>query len=69
MNSGVTTGNASYYVQGVDLEVAGNVTEKWMVLGGLVLMDSRVTSSYARTNIGLQLANIAHQVLQPAVEV
>ncbi len=61
VNSGVTTGNASYYVQGVDLEVAGNVTEKWMVLGGLVLMNSRVTSSYARTNIGLQLANIAHE--------
>ncbi|NUJ80147.1 TonB-dependent receptor [Methylocystis sp. FS] len=61
VNSGVTTGNASYYVQGVDLEVAGNITDKWMVLGGIVVMDSRVTSSYARTNIGLQLANIAHE--------
>lgn len=61
VNSGVTTGNASYYVEGVDLEAAGNITDKWMILGGLVLMDSRVTSSYARTNIGLQLANIAHE--------
>jgi len=61
VNSGVTTGNASYYVQGVDLEVAGNITDKWMVLGGLVLMDSRVTNSYAPTNIGLQLANVAHE--------
>jgi len=61
VNSGVTTGNASYYVQGVDLEAAGNITDKWMILGGLVLMDSRVTSSYARTNIGLQLANVAHE--------
>jgi len=61
VNSGVTTGNASYYVEGVDLEAAGNITDKWMVLGGIVLMDSRVTSSYARTNIGLQLANIAHE--------
>ncbi|MGD9544892.1 MAG: TonB-dependent receptor [Methylocystis sp.] len=61
VNSGVTTGNAAYYVQGVDLEAAGNITDKWMILGGLVLMDSRVTSSYARTNIGLQLANIAHE--------
>ena len=61
VNSGITTGNASYYVQGVDLEVAGNITDKWMVLGGIVLMDSRVTNSYARTNIGLQLANIAHE--------
>lgn len=61
VNSGVTTGNASYYVQGVDLEAAGNITDKWMILGGLVLMDSRVTGSYARTNIGLQLANVAHE--------
>ena len=61
VNSGVTTGNASYYVEGVDLEVAGNITDKWMVLGGLVLMQSRVTNSFVPTNVGLQLANIAHE--------
>ena len=61
VNSGVTTGNASYFVDGIDLEAAGNITDKWMMLGGIVFMESQVTSSYARTNIGLPLANIAHQ--------
>ncbi len=61
VNSGVTTGNAAYYVQGVDLEAAGKITDKWSVIGGLVLMNSKVTQSYAPTNVGLQLANIAHQ--------
>lgn len=61
VNSGVTTGNSAYYVQGVDLELAGNITDKWSAIGGLVLMESKVTSSYAPTNVGLQLANIAHQ--------
>ena len=41
----MTTGNAAYYVQGVDLELAGNITDKWSVIGGLVLMESKVTSS------------------------
>lgn len=61
VNAGVTTANAAYYVQGIDLEAAGNITDKWSVMGGLVLMQSKVTSSYAQTNVGLQLANVAHQ--------
>jgi catecholate siderophore receptor len=61
VNSGVTTGNAAYFVDGIDLEAAGNITDRWMILGGIVLMESQVTSSYARTNIGLKLANIAHE--------
>ncbi|BGE84246.1 TonB-dependent receptor plug domain-containing protein [Methylosinus trichosporium] len=61
VNSGVTTAGASYEVNGVDLEVAGKITDKWSVIGGLVLMDSRVRSSYVPTNVGLQLANIAHE--------
>lgn len=61
VNAGVTTGNAAYYVQGVDLELAGNITDKWSAMGGLVLMESKVTRSYAPTNVGLQLANVAHQ--------
>ncbi|ARN80482.1 TonB-dependent receptor [Methylocystis bryophila] len=58
---GVTTAEAAYRIQGLDLEAAGKVTDKWSLIGGLVLMDSRVTKSYAPTNVGLQLANIAHQ--------
>lgn len=61
VNSGITTGNAAYYVQGADLEVAGNITDRWSVIGGLVLMESKVTNSFAYSNVGLQLANVAHE--------
>ncbi len=30
---------ASYRIQGIDLEAAGKITDKWSVFGGLVLMD------------------------------
>jgi catecholate siderophore receptor len=61
VNGSVTTGDAAYYVQGADLEIAGNITDKWSVSGGLVIMESKVTRSQIRTNVGLQLANIAHE--------
>ncbi|MFO1115354.1 MAG: TonB-dependent receptor [Beijerinckiaceae bacterium] len=51
---------ASYRVQGIDLEVAGKITDKWSVIGGLVFMQSKILKSQAPTNIGLPLANIAH---------
>jgi len=59
--SGVLTSGAAYRIQGIDLEVAGNITDRWSVFGGLVLMKSRVTQSGIPSNIGLQLANIAHE--------
>ena len=52
---------AAYRVQGLDFEVAGNITDKWSVMGGLVLMKSEVTKSIVPHNVGLELANIAHQ--------
>ena len=63
---------SSYYVRGIDLGVAGKITDKWSVSGGLTLMQSRVTKSNVTplampdpalytTNVGLPLANIAHQ--------
>jgi catecholate siderophore receptor len=63
------TAGAAYQIQGVDLEVAGKITEKWSVFGGLVLMKSEVTKSLVppanlalfSTNVGLPLANIANQ--------
>jgi catecholate siderophore receptor len=61
VNSGVTTGNSAYFVQGVDLELAGNFTERWSVVGGLVVMESKVTNSFAWSNVGLSLANIANE--------
>ena len=61
VNGGVTTANAAYRIQGVDLEVAGKITNQWSLIGGIVLMELKVTRSVAPTNVGLQLANIAHQ--------
>ncbi|MDR3469465.1 MAG: TonB-dependent receptor [Xanthobacteraceae bacterium] len=60
---------AAYRVRGVDLEAAGKINERWSVFGGLVLMQSKITASNVAppatagytTNVGLQLANIAHQ--------
>ncbi len=65
----VTVAGAAYYVQGIDLEVAGKITDEWSVAGGLVLMKSKVTTALAPsadpalypTAVGLPLANIAHQ--------
>ena len=63
------TAGAAYQIRGVDLEVSGKITDKWSVFGGLVLMQSEVTKSLVQpantalysTNVGLPLANIAHQ--------
>jgi catecholate siderophore receptor len=63
------TAGAAYRIRGIDLGVTGKITDKWSVFGGLVLMQSEVTKSLAPspqpllypTNVGLQLANVAHQ--------
>ena len=60
---------AAYQVQGIDIGVEGKITDKWSVFGGVVLMESKVTKSNVppanpilySTNVGLPLANIAHQ--------
>jgi catecholate siderophore receptor len=63
---------SAYYVRGIDLEAGGKITDKWSVFGGLVLMQSDVTKSNVpaqnmpqpqlyTTNVGLPLANVAHQ--------
>ena len=68
-NVSVITGGGAYRIQGIDLGVAGKITDRWSVFGGLVLMKSEVTNSlipspqpllYA-TNIGRPLSNIAHE--------
>jgi catecholate siderophore receptor len=65
----IISAGAAYQIRGIDLEVAGKITDKWSVFGGLVLMQSEVTKSlvgpantsmYA-SNVGLPLANVAHQ--------
>ncbi|KJC52532.1 TonB-dependent receptor [Bradyrhizobium sp. LTSP849] len=63
------TAGAAYRIRGIDLGVGGKITDKWSVFGGLVLMQSEVTKSLAPspqpslypTNVGLKLANVAHQ--------
>jgi len=63
---------SAYYVRGIDLEAAGKITDKWSIFGGIVLMQSQVTQSNVpaanmpqpllyNTNVGLPLANVAHQ--------
>jgi catecholate siderophore receptor len=63
---------SEYYVRGIDLEAAGKITDKWSIFGGIVLMQSQVTKSNVpaanmpqpllyTTNVGLPLANVAHQ--------
>jgi len=59
--SGTVVAGAAYRVQGLDFELAGKITDKWSVMGGVVLMKSDITQSVVPHNIGLQLANIAHQ--------
>jgi catecholate siderophore receptor len=59
--SGVLTSGAAYQVEGIDLEVSGKITDRWSVFGGLVLMRSKVLQSGNPANIGLQMANIAHE--------
>jgi catecholate siderophore receptor len=68
-NVSLITAGAAYRIQGIDLGVAGKITDKWSIFGGLVLMDSKVTKSLIppantilySTNVGLPLSNIAHQ--------
>ncbi len=60
-NAGDIVAGASYRVRGIDLGAGGKVTDRWSVFGGLVLMQSEVTKSVVPTNVGLRLANIAHQ--------
>ena len=63
------TAGAAYRIRGIDLGMGGKITDKWSVMGGLVLMQSEVTKSMVLsaqpllypTNVGRPLANVAHQ--------
>ncbi len=59
--AGLLTSNAAYRIQGIDIEAEGKITDRWSIFGGLVLMQSKVAQSNIPSNIGLQLANVAHQ--------
>lgn len=55
------TSGAAYRIQGIDIEASGKITDRWSIFGGIVLMDSKVTKSNIVGNVGLPLANVAHQ--------
>ena len=46
---GTITAGAAYHVQGIDLGAEGNITDKWSVYTGLVLMKTRVDHSAVPT--------------------
>lgn len=52
---------AAYRVRGIDLGMGGKITDKWSVFAGAVFMESRVEKSIDPSQVGVQLANIAHQ--------
>jgi catecholate siderophore receptor len=68
--AGIVQAGAAYRIRGIDLGVGGKVTDKLSIFGGLVLMQSEATKSLATpsntalfgtSNVGLKLANIAHE--------
>jgi catecholate siderophore receptor len=50
---------AAYHVQGIDMGAQGNITDKWSIYTGVVLMKTRVDHSAVASNIGAPLAFIA----------
>ncbi len=60
-NAGQIVAGAAYRVQGIDLGLTGNITDRWSVYAGLVLMNTKVEKSIVSTNVGLPLAFIANQ--------
>ncbi len=47
-----------YRVRGIELGVAGNITEQWSMFGGIVVMDTEVLQSDVQAEVGRRLANI-----------
>jgi catecholate siderophore receptor len=60
-STGTIIQGAAYHVQGIDMGAEGNITDKWSVYTGLVLMKTRVDHSATASNIGLPLAFISPQ--------
>lgn len=56
-----TSNKGEVRLQGIELGVSGNVTEKLSLAGGAVYMDSEITGSATPANLGKPLANIAEK--------
>lgn len=57
----VTTATGKYRVRGVELGIAGEVSDRLSLYGGVALMDSEVLASAVPGDIGKELANTAHK--------
>lgn len=56
----VTSDTLKYRIRGVELGVAGKVTERLSVFGGATMMDSKVLDSVDADAIGNSIPNVAH---------
>ncbi|UOA19269.1 putative TonB-dependent receptor BfrD [Sulfitobacter indolifex] len=59
----VTSDTLKYRMRGLEFGVAGKVTERLSLFGGANFMDSKVLRSADSDNIGLSVANVAHEQL------
>jgi len=50
-----------YSMTGIEVGVSGNLTDRIALFGGAVFMDSKILESYDASNVGKDIANIAHQ--------
>ncbi|MCA8904181.1 MAG: TonB-dependent siderophore receptor [Hyphomonas sp.] len=56
-----TAGSQDQEVQGVEFGVAGNLTDKWSLFGGLTLFETEITDSTDATQIGEMFPNVSEQ--------
>jgi len=59
----VTSDTLKYRIQGLELGVAGKMTERLSLFGGANFMSSKVLRSADSDNVGLSVANVAHEQL------
>ena len=59
--SGVTTSTLKYRVRGVEVGLAGNVTDRLSLYGGATVMGSEILESNTAANLGKGIANFAEQ--------
>ncbi len=56
-----TAGSQDQEVTGVELGVAGNITEKWSLFGGLTIFETEVTDSTIASQIGEMFPNVSEE--------
>ena len=69
LNAGTIVAGAAYRVQGIDLGVAGKITDKWSIFGGLVLMNTRVDPIDRADQYRSAARHHRPPVVQPADEI